>query len=53
MPLINFEVEIKLKWTKYCDLAAAGADKINLNPNSILFIKKKEKLYALAVTLLT
>ena len=37
MPLINCKVELKLKWTKYCVLSAAGADNANANPNNIIF----------------
>ena len=29
MPLINCKVELKLKWTKYCVLSAAGNDNDN------------------------
>ena len=40
MPLINCKVELKLKWTKYSVLSAAGADYTNANcKNIILFIK--------------
>ena len=35
MPLVNCELELKLKWTKYCVLSAAGADNTNANPNNI------------------
>ena len=27
MPLINYKIELKLKWTKYCILSATGNDK--------------------------
>ena len=47
MPLINCEVELKLKWTKYCVLSAPGngneianAD----NANRIIFTIKDTKL---------
>ena len=45
MPLINCKVELKLKWTKYCVLSAAGAD-VNGNDNdNIIFTIKDTKLY--------
>ena len=31
MPLINFEVELKLRWAKYCILSVAGIDNVNGN----------------------
>ena len=37
MLLINFKIELKLKWTKYCVLFAAGADNNNDNSNNIIF----------------
>ena len=45
MPLINCKVELKLKWTKYCILAVAGADYTNTNCNNISFTIKDTKLY--------
>ena len=53
MPLINCKVELKLKWTKNCVLAAAGADIIDNNNNNanIIFTIKDTKLYVLVVTL--
>ena len=45
MPLINCNVELKLKWTKYCVLSAAGNDNTNNNPNNIIFSIKDPKLY--------
>ena len=47
MPSINYKVELKLKWTKYCILSAAGNendinDKVNIN-NFIFSIKDKKK----------
>ena len=49
MPLT---VQLKLKWTKYCVLFAAGADNIyNINSNNIIFTIKDIKLYVLVVTL--
>ena len=46
MPSINCKVELKLKWTKYCVLSAAGADNANgdvndnINGNNIIFTIK-------------
>ena len=37
MQLINCKVELKVKWTKYCVLAAAGADNVDANSNDIIF----------------
>ena len=51
MPLINCKVELKLKWTNYCVLFAAGADNDNANGNNITFTVKDTKLYVLVVTL--
>ena len=31
MPLINFEVELKFRWAKYCILSVAGIDNVNGN----------------------
>ena len=45
MPSNNCKVELKLKWTKYCVLSAAGADSDNANPNNIIFTIKGTKLY--------
>ena len=44
-------IALKLKWTKYCALAAAGADNTNDNLNNIIFTIKGTKLYVPAVTL--
>ena len=43
MSLINCEVELKLKWKKYCVLRAAGNDNLNNNDdngNNIIFTIK-------------
>ena len=42
MLLIYCKVELKLKWTKYCVLAAAGSDNIidNNNANNTIFTIK-------------
>ena len=45
MPLINFKVELKIEWTKYCVLSPAGADNTNASPNKIIFTIKGTKLY--------
>ena len=51
MPLINCKVELKLKCTKYCVLAAAGVDNTDANPDNI-FTVKDTKLYVPVVILL-
>ena len=40
MPLMNCKVELKLKWTKYCVLSAAGADNTASNLDNIIFTIK-------------
>ena len=45
MPLINWKVEWKRKWTRHCVLAAAGNDNTNDNSNNIIFDIKDIKLY--------
>ena len=50
MPLINCKVELKLKWTKYCVLSAAGADNANANSKNIIFTIKDTKLFVPVVT---
>ena len=48
----QFQVELKLKWIKYCVLSAGGADNINnINSNSIIFTIEDTKLYVPVVTL--
>ena len=42
---IDCKVDLKLKWTKYCVLSAAGADNTNANPNNIIFTIKDTKVY--------
>ena len=49
MSLINCKVELKLEWTKYCVLSAAGADDVidNVNDNvngNINFYYQKHKI---------
>ena len=52
IPLINCKGELKLKWTKYCVLSAAGADNVNnRDSNNIIFAIKDPKLYVPTVTL--
>ena len=43
-------IELKLKWTKYYLLPAAGADNNDANSNDIIFIIKGTKLYVPVVT---
>ena len=53
MPLINCQIELKLKWTKYCVLSAAGNDTEITNANNangIIFTIKDTKLYVPVVT---
>ena len=50
IPLINFKVELKLTWKKYCVLSAAGVDNNDVNSNNIFTIRGT-KLYVPAVTL--
>ena len=54
MPLINFKVELNLKWTKYCIVSATGNENDindNNNDNYIVFTIKETKLYVSVVTL--
>ena len=51
MPLINCKVELKLKWSNYCVLSAAGIDNANGNDDNIIFTIKNTKLYVPVVTL--
>ena len=44
MLLISFKVELKLKWKKYCGLAAAGADNGHDNSINIIFTIKDETI---------
>ena len=47
------KLELRLKWTKYCALSAAGVDNVNGNDsdNNITFTIKDTKLYVPVVTL--
>ena len=50
MPLINYKIELKLKWTKHCVLARGGNDN-DVNSDNFIFTIKATKLYVPAVTL--
>ena len=53
MPLINWKVELKLKWTIYCVLSAAGNDNVSHNNDdgkNIIITNKYTKLYVSVVT---
>ena len=49
--LINYKIELRLRWTKYCVLSVVGADNTDANPNNIIFTNKDTKLYVPLVTL--
>ena len=51
MPLIKCNVELKLRWTKHCVLAAAGVENNNAGSNNNIFTIKDIKLYVLVVIL--
>ena len=52
MSLINYKIELKLKWTNLCVLSANGNDNANDNSNNIIFVTLKDtKLYVPVVTL--
>ena len=51
IPLIHCKVELKLIWTKYCGLSAAGADNPNAISNDIIFTIKDIKLYVPVIIL--
>ena len=50
-PLINCKVELKLKWTKYCVLSAAGNENDNDRDDKIIFTIKDTKLHVSVATL--
>ena len=52
MPLINGKVELKLKWTKYCVLSAAGNDNESANADNAnrIILLSKTQLYVPLVT---
>ena len=49
--MINCKVELRLKWSSYCVLSAAGNDNDNGNDYNVIFIIKDTKLYVPVVTL--
>ena len=53
MPFINWKVDLKLKWTKYCLLSANGNGNgnDNENANNIIFTIKYIKSYVPVVSL--
>ena len=53
MPLINCQVELKLRWAKPCALSLGSTDNSNVNndDNNIIFTIKDTKLYVPVVTL--
>ena len=51
MPLINCEVELKLRWMKHCVSAATGVVNANANSGDITFTIKGTKLHVPLVTL--
>ena len=51
MQSLNCKVKLKIKWTKYCVLAAAGNDNTNNNCDNIIFTIKDTKLYVLVIIL--
>ena len=48
--MINCKVELKLRWTKHCNLASAGAENNNADTNNINFTIEDKKLYVPVVT---
>ena len=48
--MINCKVELKLRWTKHCNLASAGAENNNADTNNINFTIEDTKLYVPVVT---
>ena len=51
MSLINCKVHLKLKWSNYCVLSAAGNDNANGSDDNIIFTIKDTKLCVPIVTL--
>ena len=51
IPLGNWKIELKLKWTKYCVLPGNGNDNGNDNANNVIFTINGTKLYVPVVTL--
>ena len=52
-PLINYKVELKLKWTKHCVLIVLGNenDNTDVSSNNVIVTIKGTKLYIPVVTL--
>ena len=51
MSLINWKVELKLKWTKYYVLSTVDVGNVNAVSSNIIFTIKDTKSYVLIVTL--
>ena len=51
MSLINWKIELKLKWPNDCVLCAGGTDNANDRSYDIIFTVKDTKLYLPFVTL--
>ena len=51
MLLINYKVELKLKWMNHCFLSAFDNNNTDADPNNIIFTIKDTKLYVPIVTL--
>ena len=51
MPLFNWKIKLKLKWTKYCVLSGAGADNNYANSNNVYFTIKDTRFFIPVVTL--
>ena len=52
MPLINYRVELKFRWTKHCVLASAGVENDKADSNNIIFNIKDTILYVPVFTFL-
>ena len=51
MLLINYKVELKLKWMNHCFLSTFDNNNTDADPNNIIFTIKDTKLYVPIVTL--
>ena len=51
IPLVNFKIELKLKWRNDCVLWTGGADNANHKDDNIVFNIKSTKLCVAVVTL--
>ena len=47
MPLINWKVKLKIRWTKHCFSASATAEYDDADSNNIIFTIKDTKLFIL------